>query len=575
MAWFRANVLLAGAVLVILPYMIDAFLAYTLALYMLYAVACLGVGLSWGQAGLLSLGQGLFVGLGGYFSGLSLITYSESPLLYPLLVLCIVTPGALGFGLGLLIFRGKALNGAFFAIITLGLVLLASLVATSWNTVTGGFNGLLGIPGLPGLDGFEFAYPIAAIALFAAIALTAWLMATPLSVLWRAVAQDEQRVRYLGYDPNLLKSIALGISGLLGGLAGVLYAPIINLVTPDLFSFALSTNFVIWVAIGGRVTLYGPVFGAIGIGMLTSTLRESINWWEVVLAIVFIFTVLYFKWGLLGQIEPHLQRWLSRQDAPLKPAPARVARHFGTFKLEAVNMQAGQVKILNDLSFEVNKAGIFCLIGPNGAGKTTTFNALTGEMPVQAGQISVLQGETDRPNAIQLARNGMGRKFQLPSVFETLTVGENLSLALWTVRLQGLGHIGFAGLHWTSPILQALEERFPFLCDRGRLVRDLSHGQRQMLDLAMVLCAEPSLVLLDEPCAGLSKSETQEVSEVIRWARGNLHATFVIIEHDMALVEALADHVFVLHEGRLLAEGTVSEIKANAAVKAVYAGGSK
>ena len=91
----------------------------------------------------------------------------------------------------------------------------------------------------------------------------------------------------------------------------------------------------------------------------------------------------------------------------------------------------------------------------------------------------------------------------------------------------------------------------------------------------MVLCAEPSLVLLDEPCAGLSKSETQEVSEAIRWARGNLHATFVIIEHDMALVEALADHVFVLHEGRLLAEGTVSEIKANAAVKAVYAGGSK
>ena len=172
-------------------------------------------------------------------------------------MLCIVTPGALGFGLGLLIFRGKALNGAFFAIITLGLVLLASLVATSWNTVTGGFNGLLGIPGLPDLDGFEFAYPIAAIALFAAIALTAWLMATPLSVLWRAVAQDEQRVRYLGYDPNLLKSIALGISGLLGGLAGVLYAPIINS-TPDLFSFALSTNFVIWVAIGGRVSSMAP-----------------------------------------------------------------------------------------------------------------------------------------------------------------------------------------------------------------------------------------------------------------------------------------------------------------------------
>jgi len=575
MVWLRANALVAGAVLLALPYAIDGFLAYTLALYMLYAVACLGVGLSWGQAGLLSLGQGLFVGLGGYLSGLSLIACSQSWIIYPLLLFCVLVPGALGLGIGFLIFRGPTLNGAFFALITLGLVLLASLAATSWNSVTGGFNGLLGVPGLPGFDGLEYAYPIAATALFVAIVLATWLTGTPLGVLWRAVAHDEKRVSYLGFDPNILKAAALGLSGLFGGLAGALYAPINNLVTPDLFGFALSTNFVIWVAIGGRMTLYGPVLGAIGIGLLTVTLRDRVDYWEAVLAAIFMATVLYFKWGLLGHIEPRIKTWLERRALPATTAPPRAPTQDGTMAFDTVALQAGQVTILNNLSFAIKTPGIYCLIGPNGAGKTTTFNALTGELPLRTGSLSVLREETSNPDAKKLTRRGMGRKFQIPSVFDTLSIGENLSLALWTARLDRRSLLGFAALRWTSPVLLALERRFPFLKDRERTVRDLSHGQRQMLDLAMVLCTEPTLILLDEPCAGLSKSETRAITETIRWACRELNATGVIIEHDMELVRNLADHVFVLHDGALLAEGSVREIQANQAVKAVYEGGSK
>ncbi|WP_420583524.1 ABC transporter permease subunit [Ruegeria sp.] len=575
MVWLRANALFAGAALLVLPYVIDSFLAYTLALYMLYAVACLGVGLSWGQAGLLSLGQGLFVGLGGYLSGLSLIALDQSWFVYLLLLLCALIPGALGVGIGLLIFRVRTLNGAFFALITLGLVLLASLIATSWNSVTGGFNGLLGVPGLPGLSGFEYAYPIAATALFFAILLVAWLMATPLGVLWRAVALDERRLSYLGFDPNLLKTAALGISGFLGGVAGVLYAPINNLVTPDLFGFALSTNFVIWVAIGGRMTLYGPVLGAIGIGLLTATLRDRIDYWEVVLAVIFMATVLYFKWGLLGHFEPRIKSWLDHRRASPSPAPARAPTYNGTLRFDLIALQAGQVQILNDLSFSIDAPGIYCIIGPNGAGKTTTFNALTGELPVQAGEMRALDSDSATPDAKALVGRGLARKFQIPSVFDTLSIGENLSLALWAARLDRRDAFGFAALNWTSPMLQALEQRFAFLKERDRAVRDLSHGQRQMLDLAMVLCSEPTLILLDEPCAGLSKAETHEVTETIRWACKELGATGVIIEHDMALVQALADRVFVLHSGTLLAEGSVSEIQENADVKAVYEGRSK
>lgn len=575
MVWLVVNALFAGSSLLILPHFVGDFWAFTLALYFLYAIACLGVGLSWGQAGLLSLGQGFFMGFGAYLSGLSLIAYSDRAFLYPLLFVCAIIPGILAYVIGILIFRGRALNGAFFALITLGLVLLASQIATSWNSVTGGYNGLLGIPGLPGMDGFEDIYTISALALFSAIMLVGWLTATPLGVLWRAVAQDERRVAYLGFDSNKLKAIAFGLSGFLGGAAGVLYAPENNLVTPDLFGFVLSTNFIIWVAIGGRATVYGPVLGAVGIGLLTATLRDKIDTWEVVLAVLFIITVLYFKMGLLGSIEPVLKRRLSNISQTRSVAPARKLVGFGTLSIENVKLAAGSVSILDDLSLTINEPGIYCLIGPNGAGKTTTFNALTGEMPTQSGKMSFMSRSLAAPDAMVLTNGGLGRKFQIPNVFDELTIGENMALALWTDRTRVRDLIGFSALNWTSETLQELERRFTFLASRNRLVRELSHGERQVLDLAMVICTEPKVLLLDEPCAGLSKSETEAVTDTIRWSVDTLGATAVIIEHDMALVHALADHVFVLHQGHLLAQGTVAEVQSNREVQAVYGGGTK
>ena len=124
-------------------------------------------------------------------------------------------------------------------------------------------------------------------------------------------------------------------------------------------------------------------------------------------------------------------------------------------------------------------------------------------------------------------------------------------------------------------MLQELEERFSFLRERDRAVASLSHGQRQILDLAMVLCTESKLILLDEPCAGLSLAETERVIDTVRWATDRFGATTLVIEHDMALVRTLADRVFVLHNGRLLAEGTVTDIRSDEQVRSVYAGATK
>ena len=426
------------------------------------------------------------------------------------------------------------------------------------------------------MDGFEDAYTLSAIALFLTSLLVAWLISSPLGVLWRALAVDERRLAFLGFDYNHLKAVAFGISGFLGGIAGVLYAPENNLVTPDLFSFALSTNFVVWVAIGGRTTLYGPILGSVLIGLLTATLRETISYWEVILAGLFIFVVLYFRHGVIGLIEPRLREMLQRRNAKRIEAPAKFqTKGDGLMELSDIQLSVGSVNILNNLSLNLVKPCIYCLIGPNGAGKTTVFNAVTGELASQSGSMIVMGAEQSKPDASELTRTGLGRKFQIPSIFDELTIGENIAIALWSGRVRKCDLLSFTTMTWKTPVLEALENQFEFLRDSNRIAGDLSHGERQILDIAMVLCTEPKLILLDEPCGGLSPVETRQVIDTIRWANATFGATALIIEHDMTLVRELADHVFVLHNGELLAEGAVEVVQQNAAVKAVYAGGTK
>src|SRR5689334_22329546 len=250
----------------------------------------------------------MFVGIGGYLSGLALIQFKGSLLLIVLLPLAALLPGLLAFGLGLILFRGRRETGPYFALITLALSLLAFQIANGWNSVTGGFNGLKSIPGLPGLGDFSDAYWISAAALAAVIAGTSWLLRAPLGVLWRAIAQNERRAAFLGFDVTQAKAVVFGLSGVLGGLAGVLYAPQQNLVTPQLVGFTLSAELVIWAAVGGRGSLYGPILGTVLIGVVTAELRNRLPYWEVLLAVIFIVVVRWAPQGLVGLLQPIARR---------------------------------------------------------------------------------------------------------------------------------------------------------------------------------------------------------------------------------------------------------------------------
>jgi branched-chain amino acid transport system permease protein len=564
-------------VLAVLPFVLGEFLAYQLALYFLYAIAALGIGLTWGQAGFLPLGQAMFIGIAAYLSGHVMRAFGDSLALVVLLPLAALVPGLFAYGIGLLLFRGRRESGPYFAMITLALTLLVYQIATNWNAMTGGFNGLKDIPGLPGMDDVTDAYPVAAVALFVAVAAVAWLVEAPLGVLWRALAQNERRVAFFGFDVGRLKAAAFGASGVLGGIAGVLYAPQQGLVTPELCGFGLSADLVIWAAVGGRRTVYGPVLGAVLIGTLTAEIRDIISWWEAITAALFIVVVLYAPDGLVGFFAP-LRRFLPRPRRAPEPvaAPARPRGEAAArLEIDDVTTEVGEVRILDRLSLAIDRPGIFCIIGPNGAGKTSTFNMLTGELPAQQGRVRLDGAEVTGEAPDRMTRRGIGRKFQIPNVFPELSIADNLAIALWGGRAGALDLLRPRLRRWASPLLDELRQRFPFLTDGARPAGALSHGERQILELVMALATEPRLLLLDEPCAGLSHAETRQVIDVVRWAGERLGARIVIIEHDMALVKELADHVFVLHQGALLAAGSVDEVRANPAVQAVYVGGTK
>ena len=564
-------------VTIVLPLVLSQFWAYQLGLYGLYAAAAVGVGLCWGQAGFLPLGQGLFFGLAAYLSGIAFIAF-QGHLLIAVVALpfAVLVAGLLAYLIGVVVFRRPDQSGAYFSMITLALCLLAFQIATSWNSVTGGFNGLKGIPGIPGLDDFSDVYYVSAAILLVVLAFGGWLYMAPIGVLWRALAQNERRLQLFGFNTNQLKSVAFGVSGLMAGVGGAIYAPQQGLVTPQVVGFGLSADLVIWAAVGGRGSLLGPAIGALVVGSLTAQLRDTVPFWEVLMALFFIAIVLVFPKGIAGLAEPFARFLKARTHRPALTAPKSAAdKPPARLTIEGIGVHVGEVTILDQLSLDFEQAGIFCVIGPNGAGKTSMFNVVSGELAAASGRIGLGDADIVGLASHRVSSLGVARKLQIPSVFPELSIADNLAIALWSGRASKLQLLDPRLRRWTSPMLRELQARYPFLASGSRKAAELSHGEQQILELAMALLTEPRVLLLDEPCAGLSPAETAAVMEIVRWAAQRLGGAIIIIEHDMSLVKELAEVVYVLHNGTLLAKGSVAAIRADPKVRAVYVGGEK
>jgi urea transport system ATP-binding protein len=239
--------------------------------------------------------------------------------------------------------------------------------------------------------------------------------------------------------------------------------------------------------------------------------------------------------------------------------------------LNGVNVSFDGFKALNNLSFAVEPGEMRAIIGPNGAGKTTMMDVVTGKTRPQEGDVYFNCGEVDltRLDESSIAELGIGRKFQKPTVFESHTVEDNLRLALKADR-RALATLFWHGSAAETARIDELLQTIRLTPLRGRLAGSLSHGQKQWLEIGMLLAQEPKLMLVDEPVAGMTDAETRQTAELLKEI--NRTRTVIVVEHDMTFVRDLGVKVTVLHEGTVLAEGTIDQVSENEKVIDVYLG---
>jgi urea transport system ATP-binding protein len=238
--------------------------------------------------------------------------------------------------------------------------------------------------------------------------------------------------------------------------------------------------------------------------------------------------------------------------------------------LDKISVSFDGFKALNDLSLHIEVGELRCVIGPNGAGKTTMMDVITGKTRPDEGSAwfgdSVNLLELSEP---QIAQAGIGRKFQKPTVFEQLTVFENLELALAGLRTFWAMLVARLGAADRARIDEVLET-IGLTAERRVLAGALSHGQKQWLEIGMLLMQNPDLLLIDEPVAGMTPQETERTAELLLGLAGR-HSV-VVVEHDMEFVRSIASVVTVLHEGRVLAEGQMDAVQNDPRVVEVYLG---
>ena len=244
--------------------------------------------------------------------------------------------------------------------------------------------------------------------------------------------------------------------------------------------------------------------------------------------------------------------------------------HGRILYLEDVNVSFDGFKAINHLSLDIAPGELRCIIGPNGAGKTTMMDIITGKTKPDSGQ--VFFGSTIdllRHNEPEIAQLGIGRKFQKPTVFEHLSVFENLELALKTHK--GVAASMFFKLDGVqSDRLREVLETIHLTQDMRRQAGNLSHGQKQWLEIGMILMQDPKLLLLDEPVAGMTDFETERTAELFLSLKGK--HSLMVVEHDMSFINTISDIVTVLCDGSVLAQGTLAQVQADERVIEVYLG---
>jgi ABC-type branched-subunit amino acid transport system ATPase component/ABC-type branched-subunit amino acid transport system permease subunit len=558
---------------------------FNLELLMVYLITVMGLNLLM-QTGYISIGTTAPFAIGAYFVGSATTKYGWS--FYWALLCAGIAAGLVGFALGLPALR----LGVFtFAMVSLGYAMVANDLELHWQSLTGGGTGLAGI-GLPSpFSSPHDYYYLLVIVLVAAYVFSRNWIRSPMGRASAAIEASPVAARSVGISPHTTKLWAFAASSAFAGVAGGLYAALLGFIAPDSFTLDLAVLVLLMVLLGGSGTVAGPIIGAIILFRIPLAVERVTNrpgqWSLLVYGAVLLLSVHFFPRGIMSGWQWLRRRFLTRGGAAetKERSRAEVKSMLNPTKVElpcvleveGVAKTLSGVRALRGVDISVTPGTVHALIGPNGSGKTTMLNVMSGYLAPDEGTVRLMGQDVTHMSAHVRAQRGLARTFQTPFVFENALCRENVMIALDQQRRNpGLAHV--------VRLPSAIREERATFARAGALLEavglsqritapagDLPPGERRLLELARVLALEPKVVLMDEPAAGLTGPEIEELEESIRALR-EVGVAVLLVEHHVDFVLRLADVVTVIDFGQVIAHGPPQEIRNNPAVLAAYLG---
>lgn len=592
---------LTAAALLLAPFVLPhlGFSPSTINRILIWGLFGLGFDILFGYTGLLSFGQSAFYGTGGMVAAY-LTSVAGFPHVMTSILLGAAVAGVVGYLVGLIALRR---TGIYFAMITVAISEVFFFVEFNpLSDFTGGENGLPGVP-QPSFDlGFTVLhfdsdwtmYGFLAFWYFVGLVIALRIVRSPVGAILSAIRDNPVRAAALGHDIHGYKLTAFVIAAIYAGFAGGLLGVMQGFMPPEAFMFDTSGQLVMQTAIGGAGTLYGPLVGATVWLYLSDFFQNTVHLgatWKLVLGIVFVLLVCFLRRGIVGAIVD-LAALVPRRAAGerLSPAPALPITHPAAkamprrrptddssgpiLRATGLSKRYGGVKANSDIDFTVDRGEVRGIIGPNGAGKSTFFKMLTCEVAPTSGRILFEGQDITGMNVTEVCQLGLSKSYQINQLFNRLTVRQNLTIAA-LAEIRGKFKLDLFRNPTRVPGLAAqVADTLDLvnLSERADVpVAELAYGEKRRLEIGLALATSPSLLLLDEPLAGMSPRERVETVALLKSiARGR---TMIVIDHDMDALFELAERVTVLQEGRVLVEGTPDEIKGNSKVQEAYLGG--
>jgi branched-chain amino acid transport system permease protein len=508
------------------------------------------------------------------------------------------------------------LRGDYLAIVTLGFGEIVPIVVRNWSDLTNGAAGLNGVAA-PHLFGWSFGvdstpYYYVAICMVALLVfISIRLRDSRIGRAWMAIREDEIAAAAMGVDRTKFKLLAFAIGAAFAGMTGVFYVAKLQTATPEMFGFPVSVMILVMIVFGGIGSVWGVVLGAFILQLLQSWWLEDLTEWlhalgrlldnallqrvdlvqsiELIFGFILVGMMLFRRDGLIPATRPQAALTFDQQhaeirrggftDLKLQGLGGDVRTGAAALEVKGVTVRFGGLTALNTVDIVVPNGGVVAVIGPNGSGKSTLFNVITGLVPAESGSIRFHGEEIMDLPPHEILRKGVARTFQNLRLFPNLTVMENALIGQHARLSTGVFKAIFR-----PPSTQAEEvgarvwamEIFAIFGNRltprvGQRVSGLSYANRRRIEIARALASRPRILLLDEPTAGMNPAETLELAEQIKSLNG-LGLTVLLIEHKLDVVTTLADTVYVLDHGEVIARGTPAEVRRDEEVLRAYLG---